>query len=319
LHETYYGQRANAGLIITEGVHPTFDGKGYNRTPGICNDAHVGAWSRVTQAVHNRGGLIACQLMHCGRVGHPDNKSDKTRMLAPSAIAAQADIFTADGMKAMPTPEPMSLADIDEVVADYGRAAQRCVSAGFDGIELHCASGYLPGQFLASGSNQREDEYGGSLTNRLRFVERVIDFLAGVIGVGRVGLRISPGNPYNDHIDATPEATYAGLLQLAERVGIAWVHAIRMPSTGIDSLALTRANYSGAVIGSDSYTAAEAEESIGEGRVDAVSFGRLYIANPDLVDRFKRGGPFNKMDKRTIYGGEGSAGYTDYPPLSGDA
>jgi N-ethylmaleimide reductase len=319
LHETYYGQRANAGLIITEGVHPTFDGKGYNRTPGICNEAHVGAWSRVTQAVHNRGGLIACQLMHCGRVGHPDNKSDKTRMLAPSAIAAQAEIFTADGMKAMPTPEPMSLADIDEVVADYGRAAQRCVSAGFDGIELHCASGYLPGQFLASGSNQREDEYGGSLTNRLRFVERVIDVLAGVIGVGRVGLRISPGNPYNDHIDATPEATYAGLLQLAERVGIAWVHAIRMPSTGIDSLALTRANYSGAVIGSDSYTAAEAEESIGEGRVDAVSFGRLYIANPDLVDRFKRGGPFNKMDKRTIYGGEGSAGYTDYPPLSGDA
>ena len=319
LHETYYGQRANAGLIITEGVHPTFDGKGYNRTPGICNDAHVGAWSRVTQAVHNRGGLIACQLMHCGRVGHPDNKSDKTRMLAPSAIAAQAEIFTADGMKAMPTPEPMSLADIDEVVADYGRAAQRCVSADFDGIELHCASGYLPGQFLASGSNQREDEYGGSLTNRLRFVERVIDVLAGVIGVGRVGLRISPGNPYNDHIDATPEATYAGLLQLAERVGIAWVHAIRMPSTGIDSLALTRANYSGAVIGSDSYTAAEAEESIGEGRVDAVSFGRLYIANPDLVDRFKRGGPFNKMDKRTIYGGEGSAGYTDYPPLSGDA
>jgi N-ethylmaleimide reductase len=300
-------------------VHPTFDGKGYNRTPGICNDAHVGAWSRVTQAVHNRGGLIACQLMHCGRVGHPDNKSDKTRMLAPSAIAAQAEIFTADGMKAMPTPEPMSLADIDEVVADYGRAAQRCVSAGFDGIELHCASGYLPGQFLASGSNQREDEYGGSLANRLRFIERVIDVLANVIGVARVGLRISPGNPYNDHIDATPEATYAGLLQLAERVGIAWVHAIRMPSTGIDSLALTRANYSGAVIGSDSYTAAEAEESIGEGRVDAVSFGRLYIANPDLVDRFKRGGPFNKMDKRTIYGGEGSAGYTDYPPLSGDA
>jgi N-ethylmaleimide reductase len=240
-------------------------------------------------------------------------------MLAPSAIAAQAEIFTADGMKAMPTPEPMSLADIDAVVADYGRAAQRCVSAGFDGVELHCASGYLPGQFLASGSNQREDEYGGSLANRLRFIERVIDVLANVIGVARVGLRISPGNRYNDHIDATPEATYAGLLQLAERVGIAWVHAIRMPSTGIDSLALTRANYSGAVIGSDSYTASEAEESIGEGRVDAVSFGRLYIANPDLVERFKQGGPFNKMDKRTIYGGEGSAGYTDYPPLSGDA
>jgi N-ethylmaleimide reductase len=319
IHEQYYSQRANAGLIITEGTHPTFDGKGYNRTPGICNEQHVAAWSRVTRAVHEAGGQIACQLMHCGRVGHPDNKAASTRLLGPSAIAARAEIFTEGGMKAMPTPEPMSLEDIDETIADYGLAAERCLSAGFDAVELHCASGYLPGQFLASGSNHRGDEYGGSLSNRLRFIERVLDALDTAIGIGRVGLRISPGNPYNDHVDANPEVTYAGLLQLAELKGVAWVHAIRMASTGIDSLALTRAHYSGALIGSDSFTAEEAETSIGDGLVDAVSFGRLYIANPDLVERFKRGGPFNEMDKRTIYGGEGAAGYCDYPMLSGDA
>ena len=319
LHEAYYSQRANAGLIITEGVHPSFDGKGYNRTPGICNEAHVAAWSKVVSAVHKEGGLIACQLMHCGRVGHPYNKAVGTRMLAPSAIAARAEIFTEQGMQPMPTPEAMSVEEIKAVIEDYRQAAERCLAAGFDGVELHCASGYLPGQFLASESNLRNDEYGGSLDNRLRFIGEVIDALASVVGAGRIGLRISPGNPYNDHVDADPETTYAGLLKMAETKGVAWVHAIRMPATGIDSLSLTREHYSGTLIGSDSYTADEAEDCIASQEVDAVSFGRLYIANPDLVARFKANGPFNQMDKRTIYGGEGTAGYTDYPVLSDDA
>lgn len=319
LHEAYYSQRANAGLIITEGVHPSFDGKGYNRTPGICNEAHVAAWSKVVSAVHKEGGLIACQLMHCGRVGHPYNKAAGTRMLAPSAIAARAEIFTEQGMQPMPTPEAMSVEEIKAVIEDYRQAAERCLAAGFDGVELHCASGYLPGQFLASESNLRNDEYGGSLDNRLRFIGEVIDALASVVGAGRIGLRISPGNPYNDHVDADPETTYAGLLKMAETKGVAWVHAIRMPATGIDSLSLTREHYSGTLIGSDSYTADEAEDCIASQQVDAVSFGRLYIANPDLVARFKANGPFNQMDKRTIYGGEGAAGYTDYPVLSDDA
>lgn len=319
LHEAYYSQRANAGLIITEGVHPSFDGKGYNRTPGICNEQHVAAWSKVVSAVHKEGGLIACQLMHCGRVGHPNNKAQGTRMLAPSPIAARAEIFTQQGMQPMPTPEAMTIGEIEAVIEDYRQAAERCIAAGFDAVELHCASGYLPGQFLASGSNVRDDAYGGSLDNRLRFIQHVIDALVSVVGAGRIGLRISPGNPYNDHIDADPETTYAALLHMADKKGVAWVHAIRMPSTGIDSLALTRGNYSGALIGSDSFTAEEAETCIALNKVDAVSFGRLYIANPDLVARFEVGGPFNKMDKRTIYGGEGAAGYTDYPLLSGDA
>ena len=186
-------------------------------------------------------------------------------------------------------------------------------------MELHCASGYLPGQFLASESNRRDDEYGGSLENRLRFIGEVIDALASVMGAGRIGLRISPGNPYNDHVDADPETTYAELLKMAEDKSVAWIHAIRMPATGIDSLSLTRQHYSGTLIGSDSYTADEAEKCIANKEVDAVSFGRLYIANPDLVARFKANGPFNQMDKRTIYGGEGTAGYTDYPVLSDDA
>lgn len=319
LHEAYYSQRANAGLIITEGVHPSFDGKGYNRTPGICNEGHVAAWSKVVSAVHKEGGLIACQLMHCGRVGHPYNKAPGTRMLAPSAIAARAEIFTEQGMQPMPTPEAMSIEEIKAVIEDYRQAAERCLASGFDAVELHCASGYLPGQFLASESNLRDDEYGGSLENRLRFIGEVIDALASVMGAGRIGLRISPGNPYNDHVDADPETTYAELLKMAEDKSVAWIHAIRMPATGIDSLSLTRQHYSGTLIGSDSYTADEAEKCIASKEVDAVSFGRLYIANPDLVARFKANGPFNQMDKRTIYGGEGTAGYTDYPVLSDDA
>ena len=316
LQVTYYGQRADAGLIITEGVHPSADGKGYNRTPGLYNDAHVAAWSAVTDAVHRRGGLIACQLMHCGRVGHPANKAQGTRFLAPSRVPAQAEIFTESGMQPMPVPEAMSRADIAQVVADYRAAAGRALQAGFDAVELHCASGYLPAQFLASGSNLRQDDYGGVIGNRLRFIREVLTALIAELGAGRIGLRISPGNPYNDHVDADPVATYTALLELADDLGLAWVHAIRMPATGIDSLALTRQNFRGALIGSDSFDALEADRFIAEQQVDAVSFGRAFIANPDLVTRFAQDAPLNPLDKRTIYAGEGAAGYTDYPTLA---
>jgi len=315
LHVTYYGQRANAGLIVTEGVHPSADGKGYNRTPGIYNQEQTSAWRKVTDAVHAEGGLIACQLMHCGRVGHADNKAPGTRFLAPSAIAARAEIFTEKGMQAMPVPEAMTEQDIEQVIADYRNAAANCLRAGFDGVELHAASGYLPGQFLASESNHRQDQYGGSLENRLRFVLAVIDALTEVVGAGRVGLRISPGNPYNDHVDANPLETYSGLLKAASERSIAWVHAIRMPSTGIDSLELTRAHFQGSLIGSDSFDAAEADQFIAEGKLEAVSFGRAYIANPDLAARFAANAALNPLDKRTIYSGTGAAGYTDYPTM----
>ena len=315
LHALYYGQRASAGLIITEGVHPSANGKGYNKTPGIYNAGHVEAWSAVTDAVHRRGGLIACQLMHCGRVGHALNKASGTRFLAPSALAAQAEIFTEQGMNAMPVPEAMTKADITDVIGDYRRAAGLARQAGFDAIELHCASGYLPAQFLASGSNVRDDEYGGALENRLRFIRELLEALCEEVGASRIGLRISPGNPYNDHVDEDPVSTYSALLMLADRLDLAWVHAIRMASTGIDSLALTRQHFGGALIGSDSFDAKEAEAFIADKRVDAVSFGRAYIANPDLVERFQLDAELNSMDKKTIYGGSGTAGYTDYPAL----
>lgn len=316
LQVAYYGQRADAGLIVTEGVHPSADGKGYNRTPGLYSDSHVTAWSGVTDAVHARGGLIACQLMHCGRVGHALNKAPGTRFLAPSALPARAEIFTESGMMPMPVPEAMTDAEITAVVDDYRQAAARALEAGFDAVELHCASGYLPAQFLATGSNQREDRYGGSLANRLRFVAETLAAIISETGAGRVGLRISPGNPYNDHIDAKPLETYSALLQLADRLGLAWVHAIRMSSTGIDSLALTRKYFRGALIGSDSFDAGEAERFIARTELDAVSFGRAYIANPDLVVRFACDAPLNALDKRTIYAGEGASGYTDYPMLA---
>jgi len=315
LHVTYYQQRATAGLIITEGVHPSANGKGYNRTPGIYNAQQISAWREVTNAVHEKGGLIACQLMHCGRVGHALNKATGTRFLAPSAIAARAEIFTEQGMQAMPVPEAMTEQDIHEVINDYARATQACLDAGFDGVELHCASGYLPAQFIASESNQRSDHYGGSLKNRLRFVRELLAAMIEVAGADRIGLRISPGNPYNDHIDADPETTYGALLDLAQSLKIAWIHAIRMPSTGIDSLALTRSHFTGVLIGSDSFDASEADSAIAAATVDAVSFGRAYIANPDLVDRFQRDAPLNELDKKTIYAGTGPGGYTDYPTL----
>ena len=315
LHVEYYRQRANAGLIVTEGVHPSADGKGYNRTPGIYNEEQVAAWRAVTNAVHDEGGLIACQLMHCGRVGHANNKAAGTEFLAPSAIAAQAQIFTESGMQAMPTPRAMTLADIKAVMNDYARATQLCLDAGFDAIELHCASGYLPAQFLASGSNLRTDQYGGNLENRLRFVAELLTVMADIAGPDRIGLRISPGNPYNDHADENPLETYSALLKIADNLNLAWVHAIRMASTGIDSLALSKKNYGGIVIGSDSFDAPEADTFIGEDRTDAVSFGRAYISNPDLVARIQADAPLNPMDKKTIYAGTGTAGYTDYPTL----
>lgn len=316
LQARYYQQRASAGLIISEGVHPSIDGKGYNRTPGIYNADQVTDWATVTKAVHEEGGLIACQLMHCGRVGHAFNKAPGSRFLAPSAIAANAEIFTPKGMQSMPVPEVMSIADIDTVVTQYGDAASRCLEAGFDAVELHCASGYLPAQFLATGSNTREDDYGGSLDNRLRFVERVLDSLVSAIGAGRVGLRIAPGNPYNDHHDDNPTETFSALLQRASARHLAWVHAIRIPAAGIDNLALARQHFSGVVIGNESFDAAEADAAIGSGAVDAVAFGRYFIANPDLPARFAQDADLNALDKRSIYAGEGEPGYTDYPFLS---
>jgi N-ethylmaleimide reductase len=315
LHSRYYQQRATAGLIISEGVHPSADGKGYNRTPGLFTQEHATAWRQVTDAVTEAGGQMVAQLMHCGRVGHAFNKAEGTRFLAPSAIACKEEIFTEQGAQPMPVPEAMSLSDIKTVIADYVTSARLAIEAGFVGVELHCTSGYLPAQFLSTGTNQRTDEYGGSVENRLRFVLETLAALAEAIGSDRIGLRICPGNRFNDLHDDNPEETFAVLLQALNTLGLAYVHAIRMPSVGFDSLALVRRHFNGVLIGNDSFTAEEADQMIASGQVDAVAFGRPFVANPDLPERFQQGTPLAKINFKTLYGG-GAEGYTDYPSLS---
>lgn len=315
LHVDYYRQRASAGLIISEGVHPSLDGKGYNRTPGLFLPEHAEAWSKVTAAVKAEGGQMVAQLMHCGRVGHPDNKAPGARFLAPSAIACKDKIFTPNGMQPMPEPEAMTLDEIKEVQAQYVNSAILAIQAGFAGVELHCTSGYLPAQFLSTGTNQREDNYGGSLANRLRFVLETVAAISLAVGHERVGVRICPANPFNDLHDDDPKETFAALMQGLNYYNLAYLHVIRMNSTGLDSLALARENFKGYVIANDSYSAEEANQAIADGLVDAVSFGRPFIANPDLPARFQAGAELARIDMKTLYGGE-AEGFTDYSPMS---
>lgn len=312
LHVEYYRQRAGAGLVISEGTHPSRDGKGYCRTPGIYNDAQVAAWRQVVDAVHAEGGTMVLQVMHCGRVAHPDNKAADAETVAPSAIAARAEMFTESGMKPMVMPRALATEEIPGVVEEYRRATENAYAAGFDGVELHCTSGYLPAQFLSTGTNRREDRYGGSLDNRLRFVEEVLEAMCSVDGADRVGMRICPGNPFNDLHDDDPEETFAALLDRIDGMGLAYLHVIRMPRGPVDNLALARAHFSGPLIVNDSYSAEEADAVIAAGEAAAVSFGRHFIANPDLVARLRRGLPLAEMDKSTLYT-PGEKGFTDYP------
>ncbi len=314
LHVDYYRQRASAGMIITEGVHPSIDGKGYCRTPGIYNKDQILAWRRVTDAVHQRGGTIVCQIMHCGRVGSPLNKDPKAETVAPSAIRCRDQIFTEQGMQDMPTPRALTSGEISEVIEQYRQATENAFAAGFDGVELHGTSGYLPAQFLSTGTNQRTDEYGGSLDNRLRFVLEVLQAMSSVLGAERVGLRICPGNPFNDLQDDDPHQTFSALLEKISEMQLAYLHVIRMPAAGLDNIALAQEHFRGPLIVNDSYAAAEADEALAEAGIAAVSFGRKYIANPDLVERFASGGPLNKLDASTLYT-PGPKGFTDYPTL----
>lgn len=312
LHVQYYGQRASAGLIISEGAHPSKDGKGYCRTPGIYNDAQIAAWRSVTDAVHASGGLIACQIMHCGRVGHSDNKDSGARTLAPSAIACSDEIYTEAGMQTMQMPEAMSAADIEQTIADYRQAALNAIAAGFDAIELHFTSGYLPAQFLSTGTNHRDDDYGCSLANRLRFPLALVEACSDAIGSDRIGVRVCPGNPFNGLQDDNPAETFAALFDALNDYELAWLHVIRMAATGIDNIALAKQHFKGPIIANDSFKQAEAEAVVAAEQVAAVSFGRAYIANPDLVARFANGWPLNKIDFSTLYT-PGEAGFIDYP------
>ena len=312
LHVEYYRQRAGAGLIITEGVQPSKVGKGYCRTPGIYNDAQITAWRKVTDAVHAEGGKIVMQLMHVGRVANALNKDEGVESVAPSAITAKGEIFTEQGMLPLDAPRALALEEISGVIAEYKQAALNAIEAGCDGVELHCTSGYLPAQFLSTGSNQRTDAYGGSVENRARFPLEVLAALVEAIGADRVGFRICPGNPFNDLQDDNHEETFSYFLQEAEKLGLAYLHVIRMPALGLDNIGLAKANYKGALIINESYTAEEAEQALHDGDGDAVAFGRPFIANPDFVARVKNGTALSKPDFSTLYS-PGAKGFTDYP------
>lgn len=315
----YYRQRAGAGLIITEGTQPSRAGKGYWRTPGIHSEDQVAGWRKVANAVHGEGGRIVMQIMHVGRASVRANKDADADTIAPSAIPSPDPIPGPDGVP-VPAEMPRALAieEIAEVIAEYVAAARNAISAGLDGVELHCASGYLPMQFLSSNTNQRTDEYGGPVENRIRFVVETLQALGDAIGAGRVGFRICPGVKFNGVDDANPHETYAALLKAVNKMGLAYVHLMHIPMEGQDALDLVRENWTGSIIENSGLSLEKAKAVLGQGKADAVSFGYLFIGNPDLVERFRTDAPLAKANRAEFYTGKGDdrLGYTDYPSLN---
>lgn len=309
----YYRQRASAGLIISEGIAPSADGLGYCRTPGIYNPAQIEGWRRVTDAVHAAGGCIVAQIMHVGRVANALNKPPGSRTVAPSALRARGEIYTdQQGMQDLDEPHALSAEEIPAVIEDYRQATENAYAAGFDGVELHCTSGYLPAQFLSSGSNQRTDNYGGSVANRVRFPLQVLQAMAGVDGAERVGMRICPDNPFNDLQDDNPQETFEALLESAAELGLAYLHVIRFPHGRVDNIALGQRYCGDRLIGNESYSFEEAQGAVAGGELTAVSFGRPFVGNPDLVERWQAGAALAEFDLATLYT-PGENGYSNYP------
>jgi N-ethylmaleimide reductase len=318
----YYAQRACAGLIITEGTSPSPNGLGYARIPGIYSMAQVAGWAHVTKAVHALGAKIFVQLMHCGRIAHPLNLPAGARILAPSAVAAAGEMYTdAEGMKPNATPEAMTGADIESTIAEFAQAAKNAVAAGFDGIELHAANGYLLEQFLRPSSNLRTDGYGGPVAGRARFVLEVAAAAAAAIGADKVGIRLSPFGVFNDMPGyAAMESDYSFLAKELAAAGLVYIHLVDHSSMGAppvpDSMKATfRREFPRTLILSGGYDAARAETDLAAGKCDLVAVGRPLLANPDLVTRWRLGTAMNAPDDSTFYTA-GPKGYTDYPALA---
>jgi N-ethylmaleimide reductase len=310
---TYYAQRASAGLIISEGVFPIAMGKGYARTPGIETPEQFAAWKHVTEAVHARGGRIFMQLMHSGRISHPSLLPNGALPQAPSAIKPAGQTWTATGLQDFVIPHAMSVVEIASVIEGYRQAARLAMEAGFDGVELHAASGYLPEQFLSTGSNQRTDEYGGSVENRVRFVLDVLSAISTEIGGDRVGLKISPEMNFNDIIDDNPQETYTYLVEQLHGLNLAYLH-VALFGASVDYHALLRPLFDGSYLIGGGLDQRSAESLIAEGRADAAVFGSAFLANPDLPERFRTGAELNAPDKNSFYA-PGAQGYIDYPAL----
>jgi len=319
----YYAQRACAGLIITEGTSPSPNGLGYPRIPGIFSAAQVAGWKRVTDAVHAKGAKMFIQFMHCGRIGHALNLPAGARLLGPSAVAAAGEMYTdAEGMKRNGMPQAMTEADIKTTLEEFVQSAKNAVAAGFDGVELHGANGYLLEQFIRPSSNQRTDRYGGSIENRARFVLDVVDAQINAIGKDKVGIRLSPFGVFNDMplYDAM-EADYTYLAQQLNARGLVYIHLVDHSPMGAPPVpasmkATFRSVFKGTLILSGGYDAARAESDLAAARCDLIAVGRPFLANPDLVVRWKTGAAVNAPDMNAFYT-PGPKGYIDYPALSG--
>jgi N-ethylmaleimide reductase len=314
LSPIYYGQRATAGLIITEGTYPSAMGKGYIRTPGMHNDEQAAAWRKVTDAVHSEGGLIFLQLMHAGRISDPSFLPESATPVAPSAVRPEGASYTDSGMKPFVTPRALAISEIPAIVEDYRHATRLALETGFDGVELHAASGYLPEQFLSSETNLREDAYGGSIANRARFALEVLEAMTGEAGGDRVGIKISPEMKFNDIEDAQPVETYTHLVDQLARFGLAYMH-VALFGTPTDYHGLLKPRFAGTYLLGGGLTRQTAGDLLASGKADAAVFGGLFLANPDLPERFRTGAALNEPDKATFYT-PGPKGYIDYPSLA---
>ena len=313
LNARYYAQRASAGLIISEATQITPQGQGYPKTPGIHSPEQVAGWQGVTQAVHAHGGKIFLQLWHVGRVSHPLTQVDGSLPVAPSAIRPAGEIYTEQGMKPFETPRALETEEIPALVEDFRRAAVQAKTAGFDGVEIHAANGYLIDQFLRDGTNHRTDGYGGSVANRARLLREVTEAVLTVWEAGRVGVRLSPVNAFNDIADSTPQATFEAITEQLNVYGLAYLHVVEDVSSSFDFQKL-RQIFNGAYMANGDYDRARAMAAVAQEQADFIAFGKLFIANPDLPERLRRDGPYNTPRPESFYAG-GPEGYDDYPAL----
>jgi len=313
----YYTQRASAGLIITEGTAPAASGLGYARTPSIHSAAQIAAWKRVTDAVHAKGGRMFLQIMHVGRIGHSANRADVTteQLVAPSAVRATGQMWTDSlGMQDNDMPRALETGEIPGVITQYEQATRNAIAAGFDGVELHSASGYLPMQFLSTGANKRTDAYGGTVENRIRFVVDTLGAMARAAGsASRVGIKISPAMPFNDIQDDNPVETYTTLVKAISPLGLAYLHVMRS-STLPDVFELLRPLFKGPFAAGGGFSRESGNATLASGAADFIVFGKLFTSNPDLPARFAQGAQLQDPDPSTFYS-PGPKGYVDYPSL----
>jgi N-ethylmaleimide reductase len=315
---TYYVQRASAGLLISEGSQISRQGQGYLRTPGIYRPEQVAGWRKVTDAVHKAGGRIFIQIWHVGRVSHTSLQLNGAAPVGPSAVRANTKSFIEAGFADVSDPRALELSEIPGILRDYEQAARNAKEAGFDGVEIHAANGYLLDQFMKDGSNKRTDAYGGSIENRARLTIEAAEAILKVWDKGRVGIRLSPA-PVNDAGDPDPQTLFSHVVEKLDALGLGYLHMIKGATQGdrnavpVDYEGLRR-SFRGAYIGNNGYDREMAVAAVAGGRSDLVAFGRLFLANPDLVERFRLNAPLNEPDRATFYGGD-AKGYTDYPAL----